>query len=177
MRWLAVISIVLFLFWAPYTVQAQSPHDRLAEYYAEELHSFSGKMEEHITQLNKCMEEMDSFEEGSIFIEPKECPKFDKMRNRIRALLKDVRPVIKSFVKTLNSLDEQNYWSGAYDDALQEMKEANALLRLYETKFQQAMIQSKRVQKQEKEIANSLNELNYKLQMLKRLKEMQLRDE
>ncbi len=66
---------------------AQTGYEPLADYYVSEFRSFSEELAEHVSQLDKCIAEMDSFEQGNIMLEPIECPKFDSQRIRTKAIL------------------------------------------------------------------------------------------
>ena len=160
-----LLFAVALIFGASVTVltdqaRAQTGQERLATFYFSEIHTFNIAFEKHLEQLDKCLGEMDSFEGGKVFLENVECSAFNEMRSVIGALLEDIQPVIQSFMNTLQNLAESGYAANAYDQAFDEQMEANALMKLYQVKLQQAKIQTERVRKTESEFVKQLQGLN-----------------
>ena len=140
--------------------RAQTGHERLATFYFSEIHAFNLAFVKHLEQLDKCLGEMDRFEGGEEFLDPVECSAFNEMRSVAGALLEDIQPVIQSYIDTLQIHAESGYAGNTYDQVMEEQMEANALIKLYSVKFQQAKIQTERVRKTESEFVKKLHSMN-----------------
>lgn len=145
---LALISQVLFTGGAT----AQTGYEPLADYYVSEFRSFSDELAEHVSQLDKCLAAMDSFEQGNIMLDPTECSKFNRQRARTLAILQDVDSVFKSYKEFV--LQAQIKLKHVDAEAIR----AHSLMKIYMTKYDQATVQIKQVQKIESEYARTLQE-------------------
>ncbi len=140
--------------------RAQTGHERLATFYFSEIHAFNLAFVKHLEQLDKCLDEMDRYEGGEVFLDPLECSAFNETRPVAGALLEDIKLIFQSYIDTLQNLTESGYAGNAYDQVMEEQMEAGALVKLYSVKFQQAKIQTERVRKAESEIVKELEGLN-----------------
>ncbi|MFQ5882347.1 MAG: hypothetical protein ACE5I9_07730 [Candidatus Methylomirabilales bacterium] len=151
------------------SLAAQQPsYGHLDQFYAEEIDRFNRAFEKHIKQADKCLNEMDRFEKGEIFLEPVECPKFNQMRPKARELLGEVKIVMKSYGGALEDAIKAGAPTGIFRKTVVPMSRANSLIRIYGVKFQQAQLQSKRVQKLEKELVKELEGLGRVLKELQK---------
>ena len=157
--------VVVLLLPGVEATSAASGTEKLDSFYATEFKKFNEAFEKHIQQVDKCLGEMDRFEKGDIFLDPIECPKFDKMRPEAASLLKEIKVVVESYVKWLNILSDETV-ENATKLSSPANNMTNALIQIYSTKFQKALIQTKRVRKQEEELVNEINKLSETLKRL-----------
>ena len=163
LKWTAALVALL-----TFPAHGQTGHDRLGKFYASQFHQFNTTFVEIVNQLDRCLAEMDRFEAGNVLLDPVECPRFDKLRPKAFALMEDLEPVMDSYRVTLNTLSEINYTGDAYDRPGKELEEVVALLKLFKVKFKQANVQTKRVQKLERDLMKELEDL---VDILKKFKE------
>lgn len=155
-------SIIILILLGMEVASADSGTETLDSFYAAELNKFNEAFESHIEQLDKCLSEMERFEKGEVFLEPTECAKFDESRPYAASLLEEVEIVMKSYAKWLDAIVDDN----AIKNSSAASNMTNALLQIYSTKFQKALIQTMRVRKQEEQLVNEINKLGETLRQL-----------
>ena len=137
-------------------VSAESGTEKLDSFYFEEFNKFNMAFEKHAQQVEKCLKEMERFEKGEIFLDPQDCPKLNEMRLDAVSLLEEVQVVINSYESWLKIEFNDN----ATKQSFPAFEIIYAQITIYSTKYKKAVIQTKRVRKNEEEIANSIEELS-----------------
>lgn len=158
-----MLSFILLLFLPGVAVTSPaSGAEKLDSFYAAEYKKFNEAFGKYVQQVDKCLGEMDRFEKGEVFIDPIECPKFDQIRHEAASLMEEIKVVMESHVEWLNTLSDNNVTKLS----LPASNMTNALIQIYITKYQKALLQTKRVRKQEEEIVNEIKKLSETLKRL-----------
>ena len=125
----------------PASVFPESGTEKLDAFYAKELTELNEGFESLIEQLDKCLGEMDKWEQGDVFLEPVECLKLNEMRLGRPAFFKEVEAVVESTAEWLNNLPNQ-------DQATLSLPAADmtlSLLQVFSVKHQQVKVQTERI--------------------------------
>jgi len=164
-RILALVAslIIALLFSLPPVTQAQSS-SYLDQFYADEIDRFNRAIEKHIKQVDKCINEMDRFEKGEVFLDPVECPKLNRMLDEVLALIGNVKIVLTSYQASLIREIKKGVSEDNFPKTEAPMSRSASLMRVYSVKIQQAQLQSKRVQKLEGDLVKKFKSVWKKLQ-------------
>ena len=159
---IVLLGLVTFTFTHAAKSADVSEYNKLDSFYAGEFKKFNNVFNGHITQIDKCLKEMDAFEKGDIFKEPIECKNFNAMRPDTASLIEEIQVVTKSYGNWLKQVPQEE----SSELSLTEYNNSSALIEIYTVKFKKSMIQTKRVRRQEKKIVGNLNQLSDELKRL-----------
>jgi len=147
---------------------AETGTQRLDLFYSQEFTKFNETLTKHIAQLDACIKEMSSFEEGAVFLDPVECGKYNVMKSKLTDLLTDFKIVVQSYNDWVATLSDDN--SNSDKLSWPPFDQAQSLIRIFLVKFEQALAQSKRVQELEGSLVKEFKELFQGLGILEKEK-------
>lgn len=130
----------------------------LATFYESEFRSFSIFMRGHLEKLQRCENEMNSFETENVFIEPVECPKFELDREQnLKPRLARIQPVLQAYRDKLAQGLDGSIDLTQFEGAAAEHKVLSDLVEVYAIRLEQIQIQTKRVRDIEGQLLEQFN--------------------
>ncbi len=90
---------------------AATENENPDSFYAIEFEKFSSKFEEHIQMLDRCMAEMEAFENQSteFVFKGEDCSRLDDLRTEARQLYNDARALLEKYIQWIGSLTESTF--------------------------------------------------------------------
>ncbi|MDT7042924.1 hypothetical protein [Candidatus Nitronereus thalassa] len=131
-----------FLILLTLDVSAETGPQSLDRFYAQEFRKVSDILNEHIHQLDRCEAEMTKFEEAEVIGDLAECKKYNVLYEKVPTIMNNHMILYDSYGKWLRTLTD--------DESIKESGPANShamsLLRIFDVKLRQGVLQAKRVQ-------------------------------
>ena len=90
---------------------AASESENQDSFYALEFEKFSEQFEQHIQQLDKCIAEMEAFENQStdFVFKGEDCSRLNDMRTEARRLYDEARALLEKYIQWIGSLTESTF--------------------------------------------------------------------
>ncbi|HSS64180.1 MAG TPA: hypothetical protein VLS27_07080 [Gammaproteobacteria bacterium] len=161
----SLVSILL-LSLSGNVAHAESDNANLDSFFAMEFEKFNEAFENHIRQLDKCMEEMDGFEENGaeLSFSGAECSKLEEMRADAQRLHSEVRAALEEYLHWISSLT-----GGTFKQFVERSDSAQSTLlgsmKTYSTRHKQVLARSERIM--EKQVRR-LSELEQRIREAQR---------
>lgn len=136
----------------------QSGASEVDEYYTSVISGLTVRVRDHLTQLDKCLEELEKRDSGQ-FLTPVDCPKVANTMPEFREILSDSRIALESWNKWAGSLSH----ASVAENSKQSIDQLNSALNLFEIKYRLAEAKAERVNKKDlefqQEVEGSLKDM------------------
>lgn len=152
----ALVFTLLLLPYGKGALAASDPEKRDA-YFVDQFGKIKTAFEKHIEQLDKCIAQMELFEQkdSELVFKDEECSRFDKMRPEVQGLFKQVKSSLEEYYAWINSLTEKTF-----EELVEYSKDSQskllALTQEYLNKYKEALTQSERIMQKQVQRLNEL---------------------
>lgn len=106
-----MLAFSLFVLPMTNVAWAASENENQDSYYALEFEKFSEQFEQHIQQLNKCIAEMEAYENQTteFVFKGEDCSRLDDMRTEAQQTYNDARALLEKYIQWIGSLTEKTF--------------------------------------------------------------------